>query len=107
MKTVIRILEQTQIEHAQTLSNISKEKDSAHESIKEFLQCFENHIRQIRNNLNKRYENISKQKETNCQHLRNLRQGLKENMDWLCMLEHSSSESNIFYAVKHLDAIQV
>lgn len=107
MKTVIRILEQTQIEHEQTLSNISIEKDTAHESIKEFLQCFKSHIKQIRNNLNKRYDNILKQNKENGQKLNYLRQDLQENMDWLSMLERSSSESNIFYAVKHLDAIQV
>lgn len=107
MRTFSRFLEQTQIEHEQTVSSISIEKDSAHENIKEFLQCFENHIRQIRNNLNKRYENILRQNEKNGKQLNYLRKGLQENMEWLCMLERSSSESNIFHAVKHLDTIQV
>lgn len=38
--------------------------------------------------------------------LRYIKQNLDENIDWLCMLENSSSEINIFNAVKHFDSIQ-
>ncbi|XP_052105880.1 uncharacterized protein LOC127738599 isoform X1 [Mytilus californianus] len=107
MRNFASILEKTQTENKQTISKVSKEKESAYDHIQELFQCFKNHLLTIQNNLNKNYEKIVKQNEENSEQLKYLRQNLQENIDWMCMLERSSSERNIFHAVKHLDAIQI
>lgn len=100
------ILEKTQIENEQQLTTINIDKEAAIDHIKEFLQSFKDHLIQIDINLKKKYEKIVIQNKQNKDILTDLTQSLQEQADWLCMLESSSSESNIFHAVKHLDTIQ-
>lgn len=100
------ILEKTQIENEQQLTIINIDKEAAIEHIKEFLQSFKDHLIQMDINLKKKYEKIVIQNKQNKDILTDLTQSLHEQADWLCMLESSSSESNIFHAVKHLDTIQ-
>ncbi|VDI43466.1 Hypothetical predicted protein [Mytilus galloprovincialis] len=100
------ILEKTQIENEQQLSKISIEKESTSNHLKEFIKCFNEHIMQIENNLDQEYDKIVIRNKDNGEQLSYLKQSLQENMNWLCMLESNSSETNIFHAVKHLDTIQ-
>lgn len=55
----------------------------------------------------RKYEKIEKQTADNIKQSMHLREDLQENMDWLCTLESSSSECNIFHAIQHLDTILV
>ncbi|CAC5407471.1 unnamed protein product [Mytilus coruscus] len=107
MSKFTNILEKTQIENEQQLSKMRAEKEVANNHLKEFLKCFKEHVMRIENNLNQEYEKIVVQNVDNGEQLRYLKQSLQENKDWLCMLESSSSESNIFHAVKYLNTIQV
>ncbi|CAG2240864.1 unnamed protein product [Mytilus edulis] len=53
------------------------------------------------------YDKIEKQTADNIKQSMHSRKDLQENMDWLCTLENSSLEYNIFHAVKHLETILV
>lgn len=70
------------------------------------MQSVKDHLIRIDIDLNKQYEKIVIKNNQNKDILTDLTQSLQEQADWLCMLESSSSESNIFHAVKHLDTIQ-
>lgn len=101
------ILKNTQTENEQQLSKFKTEKEVSNDHLKKIRKCFEDHLVQIEHNINTNYENIVKQNKNNEGQLSYLKQTVEENVDWLCMLESYSSESNIFCAVKHIDSMHV